>query len=127
MASNHVNPYQAYQTASATVDTGAQIVMLYDGAIKFMQQGCEAIKEKKYKISFKSIDNACAIINGLASSLDVSRNKEIAEALDEYYHSLDVRMMLFQHNHDMQTYDNIIEDLRAMRESWKDAIAKTSH
>lgn len=127
MKRNQLNPYSAYQAASVTVDAGAQVVMLYDGAIKFMQQGREAIQAKKYKASFELIDTACAIINGLASSLDFSVNRVIAEALDEYYHSLDTRIILFQHNHDIQTYDQIIEDLKDMRDTWKGVVAKRKH
>ncbi len=122
MRNSHLNPYQAYQKASTTLDSGVQLVMLYDGAIKYMQHALAAIEAKKYSDSFQFIDTACAIMHGLAASLDFSANKAIAEALDEYYHSLDIRMVLFEHNHDMEMYDQIIDDLKTIRNSWNDII-----
>lgn len=123
MRHNKLNPYQA---ASLTVSSGRQIVMLYDGVIKSLKQGLEAIQDKNYRYGFECLDTASKIINGLEASLDETVNQEIADSLKEYYHSLDVRIILFQHNHDMEVYDRLVEDLRNMRDVWYEAENTTT-
>ena len=42
------NPYEAYSRANETKSHTEQILMLYSGAISFVQQAKEAIKEKNH-------------------------------------------------------------------------------
>ena len=46
MSQPHTGLYKAYSRANHTVSKTRQVVMLYDGAIRFMQQAAEAMEKK---------------------------------------------------------------------------------
>jgi hypothetical protein len=62
--------YTYQQVASTSSSPLEQIVMLYDGAIKFLMQAAEDIKKKDILAKAEHIDRALAIVNYLRDILD---------------------------------------------------------
>lgn len=116
--------YQAYNQAMHTVGKTRQVVMLYDGAIRFMQQAKLAIEEKQIEARYKLLLRVSEIIMGLQSSLDFDQGGNIARVLYDYYSSLDVRLTRIQRTNDLALCDEVIEELKQMRGVWFDIDEK---
>ena len=77
------NTYQeiAVQTSSPT----ELVVMLYEGAIRFLRQSVTAIQSKDLDQKRQSIDRAVAVIQHLQGTLDMDRGGAVAAELDKLY------------------------------------------
>lgn len=116
--------YGAYHKANETVSEINQVIMLYEGAINFIEQAKEAIAEKNYEKRYNLINKAISIITGLNSCLSFNeQTDEVAKALDQYYQSIDMRLLYIQCDNSIDSCNKVIEDLRVMLNAWKD-VAK---
>ena len=82
------NPLQAYKnTQIKTANQGTLIVMLYDGAMKFITIAVEALNEKPPQLDkiSNNIIKAQDIITELMVSLDFEKGGEIAKHLFRLY------------------------------------------
>src|SRR5437867_7915943 len=70
------NTYQAIavQTSSPT----RLVVLLYEGAIRFLQQSISAIDSNELDAKRQAVDRAVAVIQHLQSTLDMNRGGELA-------------------------------------------------
>ena len=77
------NTYQeiAVQTSSPT----KLVVMLYEGAIRFLRQSITAIQSKDLDQKRHSVDRAVAVIQHLQGTLDMDRGGAVAAELDKLY------------------------------------------
>ncbi|MDA0782726.1 MAG: flagellar export chaperone FliS [Rickettsiales bacterium] len=120
------NHFNAYQRASETVSEVRQVIMLYEGAINFIEQAKEAIQEQNYEKRYNLINKAIAIVTGLNSCLEFNdETSEVATALDEYYQSLDMRLLYINTNDSIKECDGVIGDLRVMLDAWRDVEEST--
>ena len=83
------NPYvaaqQAYtQSAVTTSDPGQLVVMLYDGAIRFLRQGAGAYRSGDIVRAHDRVRRADAIITELNTALDMSYG-EVPQRLRSIY------------------------------------------
>jgi flagellar protein FliS len=127
---NGFNPYHdaangatAYQEAAVTTQSkGRLIVLLYDGAIKFMKLAINELEAGHYEAKGRYIGKAQDIINELNAVLDTDAGGEIASNLRGLY--------LFMNNHlseanvkrDPQMIREVITLMEQLNQSWK-AIA----
>lgn len=102
-----MNPIATYQqTAVNTQSKGRLIVMLYDGAIKFLTLAIAEIEAKNYAQKGIYIGKAQDIINELNAVLDLEAGGEIASNMRKLY--------LFMTNHLSEA--NIKCDIQKTRE-----------
>jgi flagellar protein FliS len=119
--------YEAYQKASETVGEISQLILLYEGAINFIEQAKEAIHENNHEKRYNLINKAISIVTGLNSCLNFNEQTgEVAKALDQYYQAIDMRLLYIQCNNSIQSCDEVIEDLRVMLNAWKDVLQQTN-
>jgi flagellar protein FliS len=117
-----VNPYasahQAYTEASVlTAPPERLVVMLYDGAIRFLNVAMAAMRSGDYQQARERIRRAEAIIDELNGSLDMSQG-EVATRLRSIY--------LFSRRHLLQSslqrnpeaIDEIVKLLGELRDAW---------
>lgn len=112
-------PYQAYANAAMTVSKTRQVVMLYDGMIRFVQQAAEAIGQKDYEARFNLLAKTSAILNGLQNSLDYEQGGEIARILDGFYSALDTKISRVHRTNDVKELESALVELRKMRDAWQ--------
>ena len=116
---NHnMQQYKAYATANMTVGKIRQVVMLYDGAIRFVQQAGQAIEREDYETRFNLLIKVSEIVSGLQSSLDFDNGGDIAQLLYDYYASLDARIFSVHRSNDMKMLEGVTKELRMMRDAW---------
>jgi flagellar protein FliS len=110
--------YQAYSAATQTVATIRQIVMLYDGAIRYLQQAKIAMEGRNIEDRFKLLTKASNILFGLQSHLDFERGGSIAPMLYNFYASMDMRIFALHRSNSAEACDEVIADLKHMRDVW---------
>lgn len=77
---------EAYtQAAVLSAPPGQLVVLLYDGALRFMSQGAAALAAGNTAIARQRIHRAESIINELDQSLDMDAGGEIAANLRSVY------------------------------------------
>jgi flagellar protein FliS len=110
----------AYQdNAVSTQSKGRLIVMLYDGAIKFMRLAIVEMENKNYEAKGRYINKALDIINELNVVLDMDAGGEIAANLRKLY--------IFMNNHlsqanikcDPQKVRDVIKLMEELNRGWK--------
>ncbi len=115
---NKAVQFVAYDVAAATARKTTQVVMLYDGLIKIMQQAKQAITDKKYEERYNLIERATQVVAGLHGCLDFEKGGEVAQLLNDYYSAIDMRLIMIQGNNSIELCDQIVKELKIMRESW---------
>lgn len=118
------NQYQAYQNTAHNAPLIQQLIMLYDGAIRFVQQGKVAIEQKDWESRWNQINKACSIILGLRECLDYQQSPETSEALGNYYESIDTRLVTIQYNNSIELCESVIADLISLRDAWQEIADK---
>ena len=115
--------FEAYQdTAVTTQSKGRLIVMLYDGAIKFLKLAIEEIEKKNPEAKGKYITKAKDIINELNIVLDMEAGGEIAANLRSLYLFMNRHLSEANIKQDPQKIREVITLLEELNQSWK-AIA----
>ena len=120
MSPQKTSQYQAYSLATRTVAKTRQVVMLYDGAIRFLRQAKEAIAEKRIEDRFNLLKRAADIMTGLQSSIDFDNGGEVASVLHQFYTNMTTRILSvnFKREGGEQECDTLIEELKQMRDVW---------
>ena len=124
-----MNPYAAAKLAytEASVLTASPehlVVMLYDGAIRFLHQSAAALRAGKRDTARERLRRATAIIDELTRSLDLSQG-EIAVGLRSIYSFCSRHLIDSTLHADPEGYEKVAELLAELRESWA-AIEKSS-
>ena len=118
-----MNPYTAarlaYTEASVMTATPERlVVMLYDGAIRFLHQAAAAMREGQLKLSRDRLHRAQAVIDELYRSVDV-RQGEVAYGLRSIYSFCRRHLIDATANTDPSGYDTVAGLLTELRESWE--------
>ena len=116
--SQNKQQYQAYVSATQTIAKTQQIIMLYDGVIRLVKQGKEAISEKRIEDRYHLLTKAADIIHGMQGCLDFDNGGEIAKILYSFYSNVDSRLLAVQRTNNVADCDEVIEELRQMRDAW---------
>ncbi len=111
-------PYKAYSRASHTVAKTRQVVMLYDGAIRFIQQAKVAIEAKDINERYGKLVKAGDVIVGLQSCLDFESGGHTAQVLYDFYSTTELRILNLHRSNDANECDALVRDLKQMRDVW---------
>ncbi len=112
------NPIKAYTRATHTVAKTRQVVMLYDGAIRFLKQAGEAIQAGSIEERFNKLTRVSDIITGLQGSLDYESGGSTAQVLSDFYSALDMRITGLHRKPDLAVCNSIVAELKEMRDVW---------
>lgn len=94
-----------------------RVVLLYDGAIRFMMITRKAIEEKNIQTRFDNSLKARNIITHLQETLDMEKGGDIATNLDNIYNYLLAQFPEVDKNN-TEAVDEILKHLKILRESW---------
>jgi flagellar protein FliS len=113
----------AYQDSAVTTQSkGRLIVLLYDGAIKFMKLAIKELEANNLEAKGKYINKARDIINELNAVLDMNAGGEIADNLRKLYCYMNNRLSEANIKRDPQMIQEVIKLMEELNNSWK-AIA----
>jgi len=110
----------AYQNAAVTTQSkGRLIVLLYDGAIKFMKLAIKELEANNYEAKGRYIARAQNIINELNAVLDMDAGGEIATNLRQLYCFMNNRLSEANAKRDPQMIREVITLMDELNQSWK--------
>lgn len=112
------SPYKAYSRASHTVSKPRQVVMLFEGAIRFLQQAAEAMDKDDPHLRYEKLARANEVIIALQSALDLANGGEQARGLHDFYNSIEARIRALHRSSNADACDQIVAELREMRDIW---------
>jgi flagellar secretion chaperone FliS len=110
------------QNAVTTQSPGKIVIMLYNGAIRFLYQSLDAMEKGDVAAKGKAINKACDIITELSVCLDMEVGGEIAKNLRSLYEFM-LRTLTRAHlKNDPDLVRKVIDLLEELNQGWK-AIA----
>jgi flagellar protein FliS len=121
------NPYAkqaaAYKQNQIETATPEEIlIMLYEGAIRFLLLTKKAHTEKNHELFNKNIIRAQHIIQEFMNSLDMEIGGEMAVNLYNLYEYLNYRLIQANIKKDVAMVDEVLDHLRSLKQTWEEAI-----
>jgi len=116
------NPIQTYQESQLeTASQGKLLLMLYDGAIRFLTQAHQSLENRKFQDAHNYILRAEDIITELMASLKLDAG-EVAVNLFRLYEYFNWRLIQSNIKRDPRGVLEVQARLRELREAWGEAV-----
>ena len=120
------NMAQQYNRNKILTATPAELtLLLYEGAIKFCNIAQVAIEKNDTEKAHTNIVKAEMIIEELQSTLN--RKYPVAEDFDNVYKYIHSLLVDANMKKDTQVLDQALVELRGMRDTWKEVMAKAGN
>jgi flagellar protein FliS len=111
---------QAYQKAAVnTVDQRKLILMLYDGAIKFLTHAAEKMQKHETYEAHTNLIRGKSIIAELLSSLNLENGGDIARNLQRLYAYMFNELIDANLNKDPERVQRVVHLLKELRTAWQ--------
>ena len=119
-----MNPYlKQYQQNSVTTASPEKIlIMLYDGAIQFLNKAKIAMQNKNIEDTHNNIIGAERIISEFMNTLDMELGGEVAKNLYKLYEYLNYRLVQANIKKDITIVDEVLAHLKDLKQTWEQAI-----
>lgn len=115
----------AYQTTDINTSSPTRlVVMLYQGAIRFLNQAVEAIRQKDLSAKRASVDKTLAIIQHLQCTLDFEKAPAIAADLSRLYDYVSSRVLEGSLQLKAEPLEESVRLLNTLMESWAEVARK---
>ncbi len=111
--------YDAYKQARTTVSKTKQIVMLYEGILKYLKQAEEALQQKNIEGRFNAVKQATDIMIGLQQSLDHEKGGDVAQSLYDFYSDQMYALSEVNRTNNPAFLQQVAIDIRALLDQWK--------
>ena len=108
-----------HENTVSTQSRGRLIVLLYEGAIKFLRQAISELEKENFAKKGEYVGKAINIINELNACLDMDGGGEVAESLRGLYHFMARQLHEANLDRDPQRIQEVISLLEELNESWK--------
>lgn len=123
-----MNPYKAQQvyktTSIQTASQGRLIIMLFEGAIRFINQFSEAAKLRKIEEAHNNSIKAQRIMTELILALDHSKGGDVSRVIERAYEDIRTRMITANIRKDFEMTEQIVKDLEAFKDAWNEIFRK---
>lgn len=116
---SYANAANAYRKTQAEAGTPLElVVMLYDGALRFISQAQEAMARRDIKARHIALDKTLAIVCHLQGTLDIERGGPLAEELDRIYSYCSGRLLEGAAKNDPGALSEVTKLLANLRDAW---------
>lgn len=123
---NNASGYEAYQRQKILTATPAELtLMLYDGAIKFLNMAIMAIEKQDYEKAHINIMKTQRIIDEFRSTLNFKY--PIAAEFEKVYEYISRRLVWANVKKDVEIIEECLGHLRGMRDTWKEVMKATKN
>jgi flagellar secretion chaperone FliS len=114
--------YQQYQRASVeTADRGELLLILYRGAIRFLQRGIAAMRAADVPTAHASLVRVQDIVAELRASLNAEAG-DVATHLDRIYEYLQWRLVRANCEKDVAPAEEVLGILQSLLSAWEVAV-----
>jgi flagellar protein FliS len=115
-----MNPLEIYRQNAITTQTPAQIVvLLHEGAVRFLKQAQQSLQRRDYAQKTYFIGRVQEIVFELNASLDMEAGKDISKNLRSLYAFIWTRLNEVCTRNNRELLDRIITILEDMAGAWK--------
>ena len=110
----------AYRSTEVQSRTPVElVVMLYDGALRFLANGRDAVERNDIRARGDAFSRLLAIISELQSTLNIESGGPVAVALDELYGFIIRRVMDAAMQNSPAPLDEVRRVLETLRDGWQ--------
>ena len=117
----YVKQYQ--KTTVETASNEKILIMLYDGAIQFLNKAKIALNEKNWEQSHNNLMGAQRILEEFINTIDKEPNPELAQNLINLYEYFITRLVQANMKHQIEPIDEVLKFLKDLKATWEQAIA----
>ena len=119
-----MNQYvKQYQKASIETASREQIlIMLYDGAIQFLNKAKMAMQNKEFEAIHNNLMGAQNIIQEFINSMDREVAPQLAENLISLYEYFIRRLIQANMKRQVEPIDEVLQYLKSLKATWEQAI-----
>lgn len=107
-----------YQTQIQSRSPLELVVMLYDGALRFLQQTVDAMERGDLVAKRDSLSRAMAIVTELHGMLDLEQGGEVAASLDSLYTYMMERLTTANQQRDTAPVAEVMRLMSGLRDAW---------
>ena len=100
------------------------VVMLYEGAIRFVRESISAIESKDFDRKRQSIDRAVAIVQHLHGTLDMDRGQKVATDLNRLYGYITTRILEGSAKLETAPLKEVVKLLNVLLAGWEELVNK---
>lgn len=121
-----MNPYlkQYRQTQINTTPKEQILLMLYDGAVRFLHLAKEGLAEKNIEKTHNNIIKVQNIITELESALDMQNGGEFAQNLFALYEFISRQLTEANIRKNADALELAIKHVTELRDTWREAVKK---
>lgn len=98
------------------------MIMLFDGAIQFLQKAKTAIEEKQLQERSTNLESARKIIRELMRTIDLENGNDVSKQLFRLYNKMAMKLIKANVQRNGTLVDEVIEDLTNIRWGFQKAI-----
>ena len=113
---------QYQHTQVTTVDKGRLIILLYDGAIKFLRQAKDCAEAGDVEGKANNINRVLDILNELNSSLNMVDGGDVSKNLRQLYLFMCDHLIQGKIKKDTSFIETVIKMLVTLNEAWNHVI-----
>lgn len=122
------NPWKSYrQIATQTAPPGQLILMLYDGALRFLDlalAGFDSTDPGERNLTINNnLQRAMDIVRELNISLDTNAGGEIATTLRDLYDYMERRLLESNFTKNRAGVDEVVIHIKELRNAWSTMLA----
>lgn len=119
-----MNPYlkQYRQTQIDTAPKEQILLMLYDGAVRFLNQAKVGFAEKNIEKIHNNIVKVQNIITEFESTLDMKTGGEFAQNLFALYEYINNQLLLANIKKREECLDEALKHMTELRDTWRQAV-----
>ena len=115
------NAYETYQKQKILTASPAELtLMLYEGAIKFLNIAIMGIEKNDVEKAHNNIQKAQRIIDEFRATLDFKYPG--AKEFDKVYEYIQYRLVWANVKKDVEIIEECLGHLRGMRDTWKEVM-----
>ncbi|HYR85258.1 MAG TPA: flagellar export chaperone FliS [Terriglobia bacterium] len=114
---NRLSKYE--DTAVQTSSPEKLVVLLYEGAIRFLRQAATATQSRNIEQKRQSVDRALAVIQHLQSTLDRDKGGDVAVTLDRLYIYITSRIVEGSGKLQVAPFEEAIKLLSTLLSGWE--------
>jgi flagellar protein FliS len=112
------------QNSVSTASQTELIVMLYDGALRFLQAAVDAVEKNDIQAKAQSSDRALAIVQHLHLSLEIDEANHIAVDLERLYSFVISKIVDGSAQLSTKSFKEAIKVLDTLRSAWSELAQK---
>ena len=111
-----------FQTKVSTTDQGQLLLMLYDGALRYLQQARDKMLAKDFAGKGILISKVIDIVNELSASLNMEKGGSLAVNLHNLYILCTARLLQANLKMNVDSLDSVVQILSGLRGAYAQII-----